>query len=541
MNGFVIVTAMIAAGNPVPVVPKDQPVGTVDRNQAETFARLVDLLALKVQQQCVKKTVTENDLIEGAIQGLYDEVGLLVPENIKAEVQRAKNSSTLVELLTATRLRLGDNPKLAGSRSLFAAMNGFRHATDSLSTLVSPWMNAYASIDQEFGIGIELEGVTGIRWPIYQVEYAIATGRAPSTGYFGPVPKPDVVPSPAALPWRVKRVVPGSPAQKSGIRPGDRILRIDGVEIDSENANKVFGTFALPRHVFDPRTGQPTSPDRVMVFQRGEGKPFEATLKYGTYSPESAFGVIRQSEDKWDCMLDREAKIGYIRLGPIEAGQDAKVEEMLAELVNHGCRGLILDLRWCPGGYIDTGTRIAGFFLKDGSVIAKMEYRNSQSGTSGNLLTPPGSGTFANLPLVVLVGQETTGGGELIAAALRDNNRCAVIGQRTVGRASIQSTVDAGFGGGMQFKLTIGTSFRPNGKNRQRKPDSKPTDDWGIRPDEGLEVPITLDKSIELRREAELQALRSAASNQALPFDDPNQDPYRLTALVYFRKKLDGK
>jgi C-terminal processing protease CtpA/Prc len=188
---------------------------------------------------------------------------------------------------------------------------------------------------------------------------------------------------------------------------------------------------------------------------------------------------------------------------------------------------------------VTPGTRIAGLFLKDGSVVAKMEYRNPQAGMSGNLLTPPESGKYVDLPLAVLVGQETTGGGELIASALRDNNRCVIVGQRTVGRAAIQNTIDAGFAG-VLFKQTTGISLRPNGKNRQRKPDSQPTDDWGVRPDDGLEVPITLDKSIELRQAADLLALRPADSREALPFDDPNQDPYRLAALVYFRKKLAG-
>ena len=115
-----------------------------------------------------------------------------------------------------------------------------------------------------------------------------------------------------------------------------------------------------------------------------------------------------------------------------------------------------------------------------------------------------------------------------------------VIGQRTVGRAFIQNTIDAGFAG-VQYRITTGTSFRPNGKNRQRKPDSQPSDDWGVRPDVGLEGPVTADKSVELRKQADLHALRPAESREALPFDDPDADPYRLAALTYLRKQLDAK
>lgn len=537
MNGIAFASVLIAAGSPIPVTPNDRPLGIVDRNQAEIFARIVYLLSRKIKDQSVVEDASDKDLIAGAIQGLHDEVGIPVPEPVSRAIQSANSADSLVELLAITRINLGNHPKLAGSRSMFAAINGFKHAIDPLSMLLSPRMNSYASIDQDFGVGIELEGATGLAWSIYQVENAIATGVSPPIAYFGPVPKSDAIPSPAALPWRVKHVVPGSPAQKGGVKPGDRILRINGVEINAANANIAFRNFAVQRFAFDPQTGRAVDSDRIILFQRNDEKPFEVTLKYGLYNPEAAFGVLRLNETKWDCMLDREAKIGYLRIGAIEPSLDDKVADMMAGLAKEKCRGLILDLRWCPGGYVDPGTRIAGMFLVDGSVIAKMKYRRAEAGNSGDFMVPPGSEKYLEIPLVVLVGQETIGGGELIASALRDNNRCVVIGQRTAGRASIQNTVEAGYAG-LQYKLTTGISFRPNGKNRQRKPNSQPTDDWGVRPDEGLEVPLTLDKSRELRLQAELHSLRPADNRLALAFDDPYKDPCRLAALVYLRKKL---
>jgi carboxyl-terminal processing protease len=346
---------------------------------------------------------------------------------------------------------------------------------------------------------------------------------------------------PVAFPWKVRRVVPGSPAQKAGLRPGDVITHLNGTELTAESAAKLFPGFANPQQAFDPQTGLQKPQDRVLTLRRGEKTTYTANLKTGTYTPESIFGVMRLPEDRWDCMLDRKYKIGYIRLGAIESGLDATFAEVMSQLAGQGCRALVLDLRWCPGGYVDPGTRIAGMFLRDGSVIAKMDYRNTaRAGSAGDMRAPAGGGKYADLPLVLLVGQETMGGGELIASALRDNddgNRCVVVGQRSVGRASIQNTIDAGFAG-VQFRVTTGTSFRPNGKNRLRKPDSQPTDDWGIRPDVGLEVPVTADKSAELRRQAELHGLRPFESREALPFDDPEADPYRLAALVYLRKKL---
>jgi C-terminal peptidase prc len=461
---------------------------------------------------------------------------LQVPKKVRTGIRNTNNSMDRAELLKEVRIALGDHPRLAGSQSLFAAINGFRHATDPLCGLTAARVNGYASVDQEYGIGLELEGVSGTRWAIYLVEYRIAIGLLKPDAYFGKPHRPDAVPSPAVFPWRVKRVLAGSPAQRAGVKPDDLITHFNGAEITAENVDKLFAELANPRASFDMLTGQQAPVERTLTFRRGEDRTFTASLKSETFDPESAFGVWRTAEDKWDCMLDRKSKIGYIRLGAIETRVDHKVAEMLADLTKQGCRALILDLRWCPGGYVEPGTQIAGMFLPEGSVIYKMD-ASPATGRGGDLLVPPGGGQFARIPLVLLVGNETTGGGELIASALRDNNRCVVIGQRSVGRATILNSIEAGFLG-LQYRITIGTSLRPNGKNRQRTPESQPTDDWGIRPDPGLEVPITADKSADLRRQADLHGLRPAGSREALPFDDPATDPHRLEALKYLRARL---
>jgi carboxyl-terminal processing protease len=273
--------------------------------------------------------------------------------------------------------------------------------------------------------------------------------------------------------------------------------------------------------------------------------------------------VIR-TESKWDGLLDRDFKIGYIRVGPIEQGTERKLEEMLDDLTKADCRALILDLRWCPGGYVTPGTEIAGLFLKPNDVIAQVSSRVFRGGRPLPPAAPPGfnpqpgfnpgmpalpdlyrasgpsAGKFSKLPLLVLVGSETTGGGEMIAAALQDNRRAQVMGQRTAGRASIQNAMDIGFGQ-LQFKVTTGATLRANGKPRGKLPNSKPTDEWGVKPDTGLEVPVTLAVSKQLRLWAEEQVLRPAESNAALPFDDPAKDPYRSAALVHLRKMLGAK
>ena len=537
MTSSILCALLLVAAGPVPPGLKAPPASpNLNSTQVNQFASLVDSLIQRVHETYVKKTVTEKDLLAGAIRGLYDEVGLPVPDKVTAAIAKANLQVARTEVLREARMLLGDHPKLAGTRAVFAAINGFRFATDPNCGLYSPRISTYVSIDQDFGVGIELEGVVGTPWSIYQAEHGVAAGRYVPYAYFGSPPKPDAIPSPANFPWRLKQVVPGSPAQEAGLKPGDVITQLNGIEITAANANRMFASLAYPRQTFDSKTGNPLPLDRTFTIRRSAEKPFFVTIKNGVFNPESAFGVIRNG-NKWDCMLDRDYKIGYIRLGAVETGLDDRVEEMMVELDKRGCRGLILDLRWCPGGYVTPGTNIAGIFLEEGKVIAKMEFPNQNAGRSGDELARFNLPKFTRLPIVVLIGPDTIGGGELIASALRDNNRCVLLGQRTFGRATIQNVIETGYCG-MQFRITTGASLRPNGKNRQRMPDSQPTDEWGLRPDEGLEVPVTTDKLEELREQADLHALRPADSREALPFDDPALDPHRLAALVYLRKKL---
>lgn len=531
---------LVAPAAPVPAQPP-VPGAKADRFRALEFARVVYQVGDEIALRYVKP-VEMKDMIEAATRGLYEECGLTPPDRVLKAVRDAGGPSELVETLTDVRLLLAHQPALRGPRALYAAINGFKHATEPACQLVSPRANTFASVDMDFGIGLELEGVSATQWMLYQVEYKTALGHYAPVGWLEPVPRPGAVNAPASVPWRIKRVIPESPAQKAGIKPDDLITHFNGREVTADNVNKLFAELAFPPQMIDPRTGLPVAPDRTLTFRRAAGKPFTVTIKGGSYTPASAFGVMRTAEDKWDCLLDRTYKIGYVRVGAIELDLDAKVGEMLAELDKKGCRALILDLRWCPGGYVDPGLRIAGMLLPNNVMLARMKYRNPN--IAGNLPeirnTFPDIHHYTTYPLVVLVGNETMGGGELIASALRDNDRCVLMGQRTVGRASIQNITDGGFGG-LQFKVTTGESFRPNGKSRMRKPDSGPTDDWGLKPDAGLEVPVTLDKSAELRRWAELHSLRPFDSTEALDFDDPAQDPYRMKALDYLRKKIGKK
>jgi carboxyl-terminal processing protease len=258
------------------------------------------------------------------------------------------------------------------------------------------------------------------------------------------------------------------------------------------------------------------------------------------FVPESLFGVTRRSDNSWDYWLDRDGRIAYVRLGPIENDSGDQLSELLHDLGE--VRGLVLDLRWCPGGYIDPATQIASTFLETG-VIARMKYRNPDRGENTTLQADGGLVRFkaGDFPLLVLVNGDTVGGGELIAAALKDNGRAVLAGTRTFGKASIQWPLAVPGLEGYSFKITGGMYTRPSGKNLQRFPDAKPDDDWGLRPDAGYEIPMSADLSHKLKELHLLYALRPGGSREAMELDDPEGDPQRLRALKLMRKLIAEK
>jgi carboxyl-terminal processing protease len=149
-------------------------------------------------------------------------------------------------------------------------------------------------------------------------------------------------------------------------------------------------------------------------------------------------------------------------------------------------------------------------------------------------------GKFTGFPLAVLVNGQTMGGAELIAAALQDHHRAVVVGQRTLGKASVQTPIALPLPG-VGLKLTSGTFERPGGKNLHRFPDSKPSDDWGVRPDADGEFRVSPELGRRLAEWWRRQSLRPGGSNERLPLDDPSADPQRQAAVEAVARLLERR
>jgi carboxyl-terminal processing protease len=462
------------------------------------------------------RRVPRQDLLEAALKGLYDEVRAPVPKGLREELKQALKKNTLADFLVQVREGLGDAEALRGEKALLASGRAMMRVLDPHSVVVTrEEMTRAEDREMEHGVGLE------------------------------------VMPSLGVGPVVVKAVLPGGPAQRAGLRPGDGITHIDGKPVKELTTAQVRVLLhggavidqlrelpPLPPPNVDPGTPTSSAPAglRLTVVPEGATRPRQVTLPRVEFQEETVFGVARQRDNGWDYWLDRQERIAHVRLGRIRPGTYREMEQVLTALDSGpGLRGLILDLRWCPGGYLNPATETAGLFLDEGLIATVQE-----STEKSELRVNRGAAKFVRFPTIVLVGGETSGGGELIAAALKDNNRAAVAGQRTRGKASVQNSLPFPVGGA-EMRLTTGTFLRPSGKNLHRFADSTPSDDWGVLPDAGLELRASPDLQRQLREWYQEQTLRPGSSSKALPLDDPDADPVRAAALRALRKMIGEK
>ncbi len=529
---------LLTPAAPVPAGPPTA--ADANAEKAAEFGNMVYAAAMKVSTQ--RRDADLPDLAAGAVRGMYEAAGQAVPDDLLKSLRLAKRHEDRMTVIADARTRLAPAAPLRGVRAHMAALHGFRHAFDPLSGLATLRTGGSVSVEMDFGLGFEFDGVEGQRVTAYRLERQIAAGSLPPTGLFGPPPQPGAIASPASLPWRVRRVVPGSPANSAGLRPGDVITHLNGAEVTAAAADRLFQALADPADGYEPKHGGDGGGRVELRIRRGAAEPLRVEIVPERYTPTNVAGCVLRADGTWDGMLDPVYKIGYLRVGTVEESSARTVGAILSDLAERGCRGLVLDLRWCPGGYVQPGVEIAGLFLAPNAVVARVEFlpniEGSPAGRLPSVYNAPETGPhYPRLPVAVLVGPETLGGGELLAAALQEGGRAVIVGQRSPGRAATQEQIDLGYGG-LQFKATYGMALRPSGKPRHRTPTSTPTDGWGIRPDPGLEVPVTPVVAAQLRVWAEEHALRATGSRETVPFDDPDRDPPRAAALAHLRKRL---
>ncbi len=336
---------------------------------------------------------------------------------------------------TSRELGKGKDSKWSMKRAWVAAAQGYLYSLDPHSSLIpkSAWDDSTKEVqDSSFeGIG------------------AILT-RRPDSEY-------TIVESP----------IEGQPAVAAGLRAGDMILKVDGKDIKGEILSKVVSRIR----------GKGGTVVTLTVQREGEPEPMDIAIKRGR---------IEVKNVKYDLVPNHE-DIGYIKLTGFVPHSETDIvrayEELKKKTKGKRLKGLILDLRNNSGGLLKEGINIADRFVHNG-VIVSVKSR-AGTGEEETYRAKP-EGTW-DVPLVVLVNDGSASASEIVASAIQENGRGLVLGDRTFGKASVQTLFTPLLRDDYYIKLTVARYYSPLGRTLQVV---------GVNPD--LVVPPDVDGKMPL-------------------------------------------
>ncbi len=248
--------------------------------------------------------------------------------------------------------------------------------------------------------------------------------------------------------------IDGTPAWRAGIQPNDRIVKIEGL------ATKDMSLADAVKKMRGPKGTKVT----ITVVREGAKEPFDVSLMREVIQVQS----IKAQE--------LEPGIGYIR---IRQFQERTAPDLVAavEKFDKGGQlaGLILDLRFNPGGLLSSAVEVSEEFLGDGKLIV---YTEGRVRNQNMRFTAHAKRAVTDVPLVVLVNQGSASASEIVAGAVQDHGRGVVLGTQTFGKGSVQTIIPLADGSGL--RLTTARYFTPKGRSIHGK---------GITPDIVIEAP----------------------------------------------------
>lgn len=234
-----------------------------------------------------------------------------------------------------------------------------------------------------------------------------------------------------------------SPGFRAGLLPGDQIIKIDGVSTEkmgiTEAGEKLRGAVGT----------------KVVI----------TILRPGTKEIKE-FELVRENIKVWsvkDAKLLAEditggMKIGYVRITQFNAPTAEELAKKLDELEKKGMEALVVDLRFNPGGLINSAVDVAGMFLPPATVVCTTEGRVESQ--KRNYTANPALRRRANYPLAVLINYGSASGSELAAGALKDTNRAIIVGETSFGKGSVQSIMP--LPDGSAVRLTTAKYYTPS-------------------------------------------------------------------------------
>ncbi|MFZ4563285.1 MAG: S41 family peptidase, partial [Bacteroidales bacterium] len=231
----------------------------------------------------------------------------------------------------------------------------------------------------------------------------------------------------------------GSPAQKSGLKAGDKILEINGKPAKGKSYDDVSSYLK----------GQAGTTVNLLIQRDGEGKPLEKTITRE---------IIKIDNIPYYGMVDQHT--GYIKLTGFTQDASKEMRQAFLKLKEgNDLKGVILDVRGNGGGLLNEAVDIANIFVERGQEIVSTKGKMEDKNRAHLTMNPP---VDLNIPLVVMVDHSSASASEILAGSMQDLDRAVVIGQRTFGKGLVQNVVPLSYNA--QMKITVAKYYIPSGR-----------------------------------------------------------------------------
>jgi carboxyl-terminal processing protease len=494
---------------------KEEKTPALPRGAAKAFAKKV-LEAIEAIREDSLEDPGAGRLVAWGIEELYAHAKAKVPESI---AKRLKNAPTmkagqLEELLTDARLALGKRKGLDNPVDLGITLDRMLRRLDPDSEYIPP----EKKIPFSFGEGTPLDIGARFAMDPRTNQLLIVTPRK------------------------------GGPAHKAWLYAGDVIVAVTSTtDSDGKRLAKPRKVLTKGRRLDEAiaLVQNQNAPKVILTVQRqGRKKPFDVTVATDGHPSieEPVLGVRRKKGDEWDYFVDPAGNLAYLRLPRFYPNSFRGLEATMKELLKQGVKGVVLDLRFNPGGRLDEAIKVADLFIDDG-LIVRFQPRDPKKGVD---FKGKHAGSLLGFPMVCLINGESARNSELVAAALQDHKRAFVIGERSKGRAGIQGIRDfdvidpaTGAERKAEIKITFAEFVRPNGQGLHRTLARGREDDrWGVMPDKVVKLTAKEQQDLHewLQR---LELIEQPPRRPKAPWKDSQLD----AALEYLRGKIkaDGK
>ena len=274
-------------------------------------------------------------------------------------------------------------------------------------------------------------------------------------------------------------------------------------------------------------------PVTLVVQRDGVADPISFEIERGVVSVETVLGVKRDANDDWDFYLDKDNKIAYICLTQFAPSTFRDLLAALKGLEKTGINGLVLDLRYNPGGLLRAAVLICDLFLEDGLIVSVRPRVGKEESYFDR-----GAGKFTGFPIAVLVNGYSASAAEILSACLQDYSRGVVVGERSYGKGSVQSVEDFLPTGG-QIKMTTARYFPPLGRNIDKlSTGGKDDEEWGVKPNGGYEVELSREEKQDLAEYFRDREIISPKNAPAKPDDKPFDDKQLNKAIDYLKNQV---